>query len=134
MTRNEGQRDDLSQRASRAHRQLELVFEDLGSSFLHRDELPVLSEAFARLQGALATHFDQEDRLYHPAIVTLRPEHRERLDELRRAHGWFLEQLARMAERLHQEDVDGAADVFREVERAFRLHEAIEETLLASLE
>ena len=134
MKRNEGERDDLSQRATRAHRQLELVFDDLAASFAQRDDLPVILEAFARLEGELATHFDQEDRLYHPAIETLRPEHRERLGELRRAHGWFLEQLARVKDRLRHEDVDGAASVFREVERAFRLHETMEEALLASLE
>jgi hypothetical protein len=134
MTRIEGEQDELSARASRAHRHLELVFEDVASSLAQRDDAPAVIECVVRLTAELTTHFDQEDRLYHPAIETLRPEHRERLGELRRAHAWFLDQLDRVGDRLRHADLDGAAEVFREMERAFRLHEAIEEALLASLE
>ena len=129
----EGEHDDLAGYAARAHRHLELVFDDVGASLAQRDDLPVVNESLARLAGELTTHFDQEDRLYLPAIETLRPEHRERLGELRGAHAWFLKQLDRMSDRLRHEDLDGAAAMFRELERGFRLHEAMEEALLASL-
>jgi hypothetical protein len=129
----EGEHDDLAGHAVSAHRHLELVFDDVAACLAQRDDLPVVSESLVHLAGELATHFDQEDRLYLPAIETLRPEHRERLGELRGAHAWFLQQLDRMSDRLRHEDLDGAAALFRELERGFRLHEAMEEALLASL-
>ena len=129
----EGEHDDLAGQAASAHRHLELVFDDVTASLAQRDDLPVVNESLARLAGELATHFDQEERLYLPAIETLRPEHRERLGELRGAHAWLLKQLDRVSDRLRHADLDGAAAMFRELEQGFRLHEAMEEALLASL-
>lgn len=124
------------------HRRLRGLFADvedaleaaLGASAGDGAGVDEVREALARLGEALDVHFEQEDRLYYPPIVSLRPEHRERIDSLAEQHTAFRERLARIAQRLEVGRLEPTAQAFRELVADFGRHEKSEEELLAALD
>jgi len=124
------------------HRRLRGLFADvedaieaaLGAAAGDGAGVDEVREALARLGEALDVHFEQEDRLYYPPIVSLRPEHRERIDSLAEQHTAFRERLARIAQGLEVGRLEPTARAFRELVADFGRHEKSEEELLAALD
>lgn len=115
-----------------AHRRLDAFFE--GAREALAGGVPEAARrALAKLQEALADHFEQEDRLYYPAIGSLRPEHRASVECFATDHGRFLDQLERVAERVRARSLAEAARAFEEFALDFAGHEAGEEALLEAL-
>ncbi len=115
------------------HRKLDVLFEGMRGAFQRGDEAQ-LRDAFARLRQAVEAHFDQEDRLYYPAIRALRPERRESLYGFVEAHVRFRGHFQEIAEGFEREDLAAVKGGFETFAEAFALHEVREEELLQSLE
>ena len=115
-----------------AHRRLDALFEGAREA-LARGVPEAARRVLAELQEALADHFEQEDRLYYPAIGSLRPEHRDSVERFATDHGRFLDQLERVAERVRARSLADAARAFEDFALDFAGHEAGEEALLEAL-
>lgn len=90
-------------------------------------------DELAELRGALAVHFEQEDRLYYPTVGSLRPEHRTSVYRFASDHERFLAALEGVAERIRQRALAEAAREFEQFAEEFARHEAREEGLLGAL-
>lgn len=123
----------LEDRLAREHRQLEALFEELAWALETGRPAAEARAAFTELAETLEVHFEQEDRLYYPAIGGLRPELEGRLAELAERHQWFLDQLRRLGDHLRHEDTAGAWAVFRSLSDAFAAHESAEDEILQQI-
>ncbi|MEN8181829.1 MAG: hemerythrin domain-containing protein [Myxococcota bacterium] len=116
------------------HRQLDALLEEVREAFQEEGPGESAREAFRRLREALETHFEQEDRLYYPAIWALRPMQKAPLQACVAAHAGFRSRLRDIAERLQRGEVAAALNAFDDLAQAFESHEAVEETVLAELD
>ncbi len=116
------------------HRRLDSMFEELLAAMREGDEAGVVGDAFARLREALEAHVDHEDRLYYPALGTLRPKHRAVLDGLIAAHARFRVHLDEIAVRLGARDIEAAEHALGAFAGVFAAHEAVEEQLLEEID
>lgn len=116
------------------HRRLRGLFADVQDALDAGLGVDEVREALMRLGEALDVHFEQEDRLYFPPIVSLRPEHRGRIDALGEEHGLFRERLARIAEGLEVGGLEATNRAFQEFAADFGRHEKSEEDLLTALD
>lgn len=123
----------LEDRVAREHRHLETLFEEVNRFLAGENSADAVREAFGELADELETHFDQEDRLYYPAIWGIRPELKESLSDLMARHHWFHDQLRRIADHFAHGELEGGAVLFRKVMESFHAHEHAEEELLARL-
>jgi len=116
------------------HRELDSLFEEVLDSFRPEGPPETTLEALKELREALETHFDQEDRLYYPAIWALRPDLEPQLRTLVDAHGEFLAQLDRLGTLLDRGERAEASSVFDYLSAVFKRHEDAEEAALATLD
>ena len=127
-------RDAVTTQVLEQHRRLDALLDDVGEAFRRSDSGQSLREAFSLLREALETHFEQEDRLYHPAIWSLRPTQKPALQACVRAHEGFRSALRDIAELLERGEVQRAAQTFDLLSKGFERHEAAEEAVLAELD
>jgi hypothetical protein len=116
------------------HRRLDALFDEVQDSFRPDGPPEATLEALKELREALETHFDQEDRLYYPAIWALRPDLKPQLKTLVEAHGEFLGHLDRLENLLSRGEHSEAGSVFEYLSAVFKRHEAAEEETLATLD
>lgn len=116
------------------HRLLDALFADARDAFHAGDALEAARESFATLRDALETHFDQEDRLYYPAIWALRPLRKDALLAAVEAHHAFRTQLRDIDALLAEGEITDARNAFDALAAAFVKHEQQEERALASLD
>ncbi len=115
------------------HRKLDVLFVGMRGALESGDEAQV-RDAFARLRQAIEAHFDQEDRLYYPAIRALRPERSAALYDFGEAHAHFRGRFEEIAAGFESQDLERVGHNFEAFADAFAKHEVREEELLASLE
>ena len=116
------------------HRRLGELFEEVVDSLRPDGSPEATREALEELRAALETHFDQEDRLYYPAIWALRPDLEAHLRDLVGSHGDFLARVDCVQGLLGRGERAAARDAFQNLRTAFRRHETAEEDALAALE
>ena len=116
------------------HRRIDALFADARDALHAGDALEAASEAFASLRDALDTHFEQEDRLYYPAIWALRPEQKPGLVAAVEAHRDFRARLRAIDALLAEGELGEAQRAFEALAEAFTLHESQEESVLARLD
>jgi hypothetical protein len=114
------------------HRALDALFAAVRESF--EREGASLTRALARLEEALEVHFLQEDELYYPALWSVRPEQRGRLEACIAKHPDFRARLRDLSGRASRGEIGGAHQVFEAMAEDFRRHEVHEEQLLRDLE
>lgn len=91
-------------------------------------------EAFQELREALEIHFDQEDRLYYPAIRALRPDFKAGLQEFIAEHEKFRTQLENIETLLARADFEGSGRAIEMLAGEFGRHEVSEESVLQRLD
>jgi hypothetical protein len=91
------------------HRDLNALLAEVRDSFHDRR---AAADALERLAGAFDVHFEQEDRLYYPAIGSLRPELQRRLHAISTGHDGFRAQLEHVRTLLDSEKPDAASRAF----------------------
>jgi iron-sulfur cluster repair protein YtfE (RIC family) len=116
------------------HRRLDELFSAVREAFVAQRGGAELSLSLARLQEALEVHFLQEDELYYPAIWTLRPEQRARLEACVAVHQKFRDLLRDLGGRATRGEFAGAIQVFEALAEDFRRHEVREEEVLHELD
>lgn len=116
-----------------AHRALDGLFEYVEGA-LNIGDVRAASEAFAQLREALETHVEQEDRLYYPAIRSLRPEFEISLGTFTKEHAAFRDDMAEIQRLLEADSCGETQNTLERFHRAFALHEAAEEAMLESLD
>jgi hemerythrin len=126
--------DSVEREVFAQHRRLDVLFEEALDAFRSEDPRNDAGAALAELREALETHFDQEDRLYYPAIGALRPDLKPKLERFLDAHAQFHHDFERVEALLSQASLDEARAAFEALSRAFKIHEAAEEATLATLE
>jgi len=109
------------------------MFEETRAAFREGGEAEA-SVAFGRLRGELERHFEQEDRLYYPAIRALRPDRAEAVDRVGKAHEQFLRRFELVDRLIQAGKLEEAERSFEEFAEAFIYHEMREEDLIRSLE
>ncbi len=127
-------RDAVTTQVLEQQRRLDALLDDLREAFRRSGTVQSLREAFSLLREALETHFEQEDRLYHPAIWSLRPTQKPALQACVRAHAGFRSTLRDIAELLEHGEMQRAAQTFDLLAQGFERHEAAEEVVLAELD
>ena len=120
-------------RVGAVHRSLAAMFEETRAAFRDGDEGEAAA-AFGRLREELEAHFEQEDRLYYPAIRALRPDRAEAVDRVGTAHEQFIRRFELIVAQIHAVKLDEAERSFEEFAEAFIFHEIREEDLIRSLE
>ena len=115
------------------HRKLDTLCEGMRAALRSGDEAQV-RDAFARLRRSVEAHFDQEDRLYYPAIRALKPERKELLYGFVEAHAQFRGRFGEIASGFESDDLEHVRRGFEAFADAFAHHEVHEEELLQSLE
>jgi hypothetical protein len=109
------------------------MFDETRAAFREGNEAEAAA-AFGRLQEELEAHFEQEDRLYYPAIRALRPDRAEAVDRVGMAHKQFIRRFGLIVEQIRAGKLDAAERSFEEFAEAFIFHEIREEDLIRSLE
>jgi hemerythrin len=120
-------------RVAAVHRSLAAMFDETRAAFRDGDEVEAAA-AFGRLREELEAHFEQEDRLYYPAIRALRPDRAEAVDRVGMAHAQFLRRFELIVEQIQVGKMEEAERSFEEFAEAFIFHEIREEDLIRSLE
>ena len=115
------------------HRRLKALFASTQEA-LRGDDAAEAIEAVTALREALDVHFEQEDALYYPTILALRPEHGERLRACMDAHEEFRTRLVRLVESTRTGPLEEALRILDEIAEGFARHESAEEQVLAALE
>lgn len=113
------------------HRDLNAILAEVRSSF--HDPHAAAAEC-ERLAGAFDVHFEQEDRLYYPAIGSMRPELSQSLRAISEGHDGFRARLERVRAQLESGELGAARQGFESLASDFGEHEAAEEQLLADLD
>jgi len=116
------------------HRRLDALFVEVQSAFQRRRASDAAREAFKALSEALDTHFDQEDRLYYPAIWALRPDLKPQLQLFSEEHTRFRRELESIEGLLATEDFEEACRAIEVLAGRFGRHELSEEAALGSLD
>lgn len=124
---------DARERVRMDHRSLKELF-GTARDLLASSDGNVRIQAAHHLQEALEVHFAQEDSLYYPTILALRPEHRKELQACMEAHDEFRDHLDRLVESARRGSQADALRVFEELAERFDQHEAAEESVLAAID
>ena len=120
---------------SREHRHLDDLFSEVEASFAGLGGDPdAVRDAFAALTEQLDVHFEQEERLYYASVGALRPEFEPEIRAISEAHRSFRGQIAAIGDQLERDDLSSARRRIGALAEGFRLHEAIEESLLQRIE
>jgi hemerythrin len=109
------------------------MFEETRAAFRDGGEADAAA-AFGRLREELETHFEQEDRLYYPAIRALRPDRAEAVDRVGMAHEQFVRRFELIVGQIQAGKLNEAERSFEEFAEAFIFHEIREEDLIRTLE
>jgi hemerythrin len=109
------------------------MFDETRAAFRDGDEAEA-TVAFGRLREELEAHFEQEDRLYYPAIRALRPDRAEAVNRVGKAHQQFVRRFRLIVDQIQAAKLDEAERSFEEFAEAFIFHEIREEDLIRSLE
>lgn len=117
-----------------AHRRLDALFVEVQAAFQRRRVSDAARESFKELSEALDTHFDQEDRLYYPAIWALRPDLKPQLHAFSEEHAGFRRELESIEALLATEDFEEACRAIEALAGRFGRHELSEEATLGSLD
>jgi hypothetical protein len=116
------------------HRRLDVLFVEARDAFRDEEVSDSAAEAFHELREALETHFDQEDRLYYPAIWALRPDLESGLREFVAEHEKFRNHLEQIEAMLARSDFAGGGRAIEALAGDFGRHEVNEENMLRSLD
>lgn len=115
------------------HRRLKGLFVETREALQGEDPGAAVA-AVTGLREALELHFEQEDSLYYPTILALRPEHVASLRSCMDAHAWFRERLVRLVESVRGRPRSDALTLLAEITERFAEHEATEEGVLAAID
>jgi hypothetical protein len=126
---SEGSARAVRQRIATAHRHLDALFVRTLSA-LRRGEVGPAARDLDGLCEALEAHFLQEENLYYPPIVSLRPDTKVALEAAIHAHAEFRTSLRTIAELLAQGHHAEAVRAFDAFTAAFARHEVAEERAL----
>jgi hypothetical protein len=124
----------IGDRVAADHRRLEALVRRTRAALAGRGDPRQAVQAFRRLEEAVSGHLLQEDSLYYPSIWALRPEHKDELVTLVRAHDEFRSRLADVTRHLERGAVAQARSSYEKFVDDFDRHEVREEMLLARLE
>ena len=113
------------------HRGLNAILAEVRASLHDRH---ATAAALEHLAGAFDVHFAQEDRLYYPAISSLRPELQRRLRGISDRHAAFRAQLQRVHALLDEGALRAAREAFESLASDFEEHEREEEQMLTALD
>lgn len=116
------------------HRRLDALFVEVQTAFQQPVVSEAAQEAFKELGEALDTHFDQEDRLYYPAIWALRPDLKPQLHAFREEHAEFRHELETIEGLLARGEFEEACRAIEALSGKFGRHEVSEEATLRSLD
>ncbi len=115
------------------HRRLDVLLEAALAALASEAEPDAARGTLGALRAALETHFDQESRLYFPAIEALRPDLKPDIQRLLDAHGSFRRRLDHIETRLSERGLAEAHADLQAFSRDFSAHEAAEEAMLVEL-
>ena len=113
------------------HRGLHAILSEVRASLHDRR---ASADGLERLTAAFDVHFAQEERLYYPAISSLRPELQMRLRGISERHAGFRAQLRRVHALLDEGAVPAAREALASLSSDFEEHEREEEQLLSALD
>jgi hypothetical protein len=116
------------------HRRLDVLFVEAREAFRGEDVSDSATEAFQELREALEIHFEQEDRLYYPAIWALRPDLESGLQDFVAEHDKFRSQIEHIEALLAREDFAGGGRAIEALAGDFGRHEVSEESMLRRLD
>jgi hypothetical protein len=122
----------VGRRVATAHRHLDRLFVRTLSA-LRRGRIGAAARDLDELREALEAHFLQEESLYYPPIVTLRPDTKVALEAAIHAHAEFRTSVTAIGELLGQGRHEEAALAFTAFTAAFARHEVAEERALGVL-
>jgi hemerythrin len=131
--KNPGGGESVETQVLAQHRRLDSLFSDACDAFRQEGTLEAVREVFAELREALETHFDQEDRLYYPAIAALRTELKPQLEAFVESHRRFRQRIESIDDLLTRGDLAAAHRAVETLAAAFEQHEAAEEGVLSTL-
>jgi len=97
-------------------------------------DLEVARIAIERLGRSLEMHFALEDRVYFPALATLRADLAGTLQRFREEHDSMLTYVTEILAALAQQDATAAAEGLDDLITGFLRHEGREEAMLGALE
>jgi len=115
------------------HEHLRVLHRRLDESLAHGG-VEAVRAAAARLQAALAAHFELEDAVIFPAFHGLAQRCARDLNALAREHRHYLVEFEYLRARLDAAALATFADAYRAFAAALGEHERREEALLSSLE
>lgn len=101
------------------------------------NDLPRAREAIERLGHSLEIHFALEDRVYFPALATLRPDLATTLQDFREEHDRMLDAMRGILSSMAGSDgavPSEALEALDDLVAGFLRHEGREEALLGALE
>ena len=116
------------------HRRLEAMFAEVLGALRDGEPTAAIRECFAALRDALEAHVDHEDRLYYPALGTLRPAHRPAIERLIEGHVALRTQLRELESTLDGGDTTRFEAALQAFVLGFAAHEVAEEALLRALD
>jgi hypothetical protein len=123
--------EELHGLVSDEHRRLDDLFAEIEASFAERrHDSNGVRDAFAALCEEFDVHLEQEDRLYYASLGALCPELGPEIRAIADAHRHFRREMAAIGDRLERDDFSAARQRIGALAEGFRLHEAIEESLL----
>ena len=125
--------DEMKALIAAAHRALD-AFLDGAEGALSAGGASAASEAFVQLREALEAHIEQEDRLYYPAIRSLRPELEIAIGKFAKDHAAFRDDTAAIQALLEDGLRADARDALERFRKSFVRHEAAEEAMLESID
>jgi len=125
--------DPLAHLIAKQHRRIDSLLAEVLGALREGEDGAAVQAAFAAARKEIEQHLDAEDRVYYPALATLRPEQRSRLAPLVSAHAEIRARLARTQSLLAAEAVDEAEAMLAPLVVDLEEHEAAEERLLAEL-
>lgn len=125
---------ELAPQMRAAHRRLQDLCADVQDTLAEELSHESARKVFGALRDSLDVHFEQEDRLYYPAIRSLRPDLTPQVTGFAEQHDHFRRCLAAIDSLLGAADRAGALSEFVALIQEFGLHEAAEEDMLAEVD
>lgn len=89
-------------------------------------------EVFGAYRSAIKAHFDLEERVLYPSIVSVDSDAKEQIGKLCVAHRRFLDDLGQLAEQL-ESSIEEFGGRFESYKSLLTVHERQEEALVAAL-
>ena len=126
--------ESIGNRVAVEHLRLESLFAETLEELHKGPEGCAAQDAFLQLRDQLEAHVTREERLYFPALRSLRPAHRQALATLVAAHRGFRSRLAEIEASLAGRALESAARGLESLSGLFAAHEAAEERMLHQIE